>query len=154
MSSFPHTNYLLAKFKYVTNVSGTILHDALKLDSHLPKKCFYICFNESPLKLMKNAFYFILKALFVLKIFKFLSYIFVMWKKRLNQKDLTTQPGQQTITIHILPKILRSKVNQTLKFGQAIEYNNKYFSSKIMQKRRQGDQFQTSICFIKKLYMK
>ena len=27
---------------------------------------------ESPLKLMKNAFYFILKALFVLKIFKFL----------------------------------------------------------------------------------
>ena len=27
---------------------------------------------ESPLKMMKNAFYFILKALFVLKIFKFL----------------------------------------------------------------------------------
>ena len=31
------------------------------------------CFIESPLKLMKNAFNFILKALFVLKIFKFLS---------------------------------------------------------------------------------
>ena len=29
--------------------------------------------NESPLKMMKNAFYFILKALFVPKIFKFLS---------------------------------------------------------------------------------
>ena len=29
--------------------------------------------NESPLKVMKNAFYFTLKALFVLKIFKFLS---------------------------------------------------------------------------------
>ena len=29
--------------------------------------------NESPLKMMKNAFYFTLKALFVLKIFKFLS---------------------------------------------------------------------------------
>ena len=28
---------------------------------------------ESPLKMMKNAFYFTLKALFVLKIFKFLS---------------------------------------------------------------------------------
>ena len=27
---------------------------------------------ESPLKMMKNAFYFILQALFVLKIFKFL----------------------------------------------------------------------------------
>ena len=29
--------------------------------------------TESPLKMMKNAFYFISKALFVLKIFKFLS---------------------------------------------------------------------------------
>ena len=29
--------------------------------------------NENPLKMMKNAFYFTLKALFVLKIFKFLS---------------------------------------------------------------------------------
>ena len=29
--------------------------------------------TESPLKLMKNVFYFISKALFVLKIFKFLS---------------------------------------------------------------------------------
>ena len=29
--------------------------------------------NEGPLKVMKNAFYFASKALFVLKIFKFLS---------------------------------------------------------------------------------
>ena len=29
--------------------------------------------TENPLKMMKNAFYFTLKALFVLKIFKFLS---------------------------------------------------------------------------------
>ena len=35
-----------------------------------------ICFIESPLKIMKNAFYFILKALFILKIFKFLSWLF------------------------------------------------------------------------------
>ena len=32
--------------------------------------------TESPLKMMKNAFYFTLKALFVLKIFKFLSWLF------------------------------------------------------------------------------
>ena len=31
---------------------------------------------EIPLKMMKNDFYFTLKALFVLKIFKFLSWIF------------------------------------------------------------------------------
>ena len=47
--------------------------DSLKWDSHLPKKICFICFNGSPPKMMKNAFYFILKARFVLKIFKFLS---------------------------------------------------------------------------------
>ena len=34
------------------------------------------CFIETPLKMIKNAFYFILKALFGLKIFKFLSWLF------------------------------------------------------------------------------
>ena len=32
----------------------------------------FIYFNKSPFKMMKNAFYFNLKALFVLKIFPFL----------------------------------------------------------------------------------
>ena len=36
------------------------------------KKCVF-CFIESTSKMMKNAFYFILRARFVLKIFKFLS---------------------------------------------------------------------------------
>ena len=36
---------------------------------------------------------------------------------------MTSQPGQQTIVIHILLNISRSKSNQTLKFGQLIEYN-------------------------------
>ena len=36
---------------------------------------------------------------------------------------MTSQPGKQTIAIHILPNILRSKENQTMKFGQLIEYN-------------------------------
>ena len=48
----------------------------LKSDSHLPKKFCVISLIESPLEAMKNAFYFILKALFVLKIFKFLSRLF------------------------------------------------------------------------------
>ena len=38
-------------------------HFCLKSDSHLPKKFLFIYFNESPLKIMKNAFYFILKYL-------------------------------------------------------------------------------------------
>ena len=40
------------------------------------KKVFFICFNDSPSKMKKNTFYFILKALFVLKIFNFLSWLF------------------------------------------------------------------------------
>ena len=40
--------------------------------------------TESPLKMMKNAFYFILKALGVLKTFKFLSLLFGHVEKRLD----------------------------------------------------------------------
>ena len=36
---------------------------------------------------------------------------------------MTLQTGQQTITIHILPNISRSKNNQTKKNGQLIEFN-------------------------------
>ena len=48
---------------------------ALKSNSHLPKILFF-CIVNSPSKIMKNAFYFTLKALFVLKIFEFLSWLF------------------------------------------------------------------------------
>ena len=40
------------------------------------EKICVVCLIKSPLKMMKNAFYFILKALFDLKIFKFLSRLF------------------------------------------------------------------------------
>ena len=71
----------------------------LKSNSHLPKKKI-ICFNDSPSKIRKNAFYFILKALFVLKMFKPLSWLFghvekTAWseKIRLISKFMTSQPG-------------------------------------------------------------
>ena len=38
---------------------------------------------------------------------------------------MTSQPCEQTIVIHILPKISRSKGNWTMKFGQLIECNMK-----------------------------
>ena len=47
----------------------------LKSGSHLPKTNWVICFIESPFKMIKHAFYFILKVLFVLKIFKVSSWI-------------------------------------------------------------------------------
>ena len=36
---------------------------------------------------------------------------------------MRSQSGKQTIVIHILPNISQSKGNQTLNFGQLIEYN-------------------------------
>ena len=38
---------------------------------------------------------------------------------------MMSQPGLQTIAIHIFPNISQSKGNQTMKFGQLIEYNKK-----------------------------
>ena len=36
---------------------------------------------------------------------------------------MTLQPRKQIIAVHILPNISRSKSNETIKFGQLIEYN-------------------------------
>ena len=38
---------------------------------------------------------------------------------------MKSQPGLQTIAIHILPNISQSKGNQRIKFGQLIEYNKR-----------------------------
>ena len=84
--------------------------------------------TEVALKMMKNAFYFTLKSLFVLKIFKFLSWLFghveklVDYKYKINFKvyDVTTW---ETVGIPILSNIPRSKDNQSMKFVRLIEYN-------------------------------
>ena len=36
---------------------------------------------------------------------------------------MTSQPGSQTIVIYILSNISRSKCNQTMKFGQLVDYD-------------------------------
>ena len=38
---------------------------------------------------------------------------------------MTSQPGLQRIAIHILPNISQDKGNQTMKFGQLVEYNKR-----------------------------
>ena len=38
---------------------------------------------------------------------------------------MTSQPGKQTIVIHVLPSILKNKDNPAIKFGQLREYNIK-----------------------------
>ena len=44
-------------------------------------------------------------------------------KIRLIIKFMTLKPEKQTIVIHILPNISRSKGNQPMKFGQLIDHN-------------------------------
>ena len=44
---------------------------------------------------------------------------------------MTSPPGKWTIAIHILPNILRSKDNKTMKSGQLIEYNMRNIFIKI-----------------------
>ena len=36
---------------------------------------------------------------------------------------MTSQPGKQTVAIHVMPNMSRSKDNERMKFGQLIEYN-------------------------------
>ena len=61
--------------------------------------------------------------------FNFLSWHFSHVKKGLDQKDrlilkfMPSQPGKQTLAIHVFPNISGSKGNQTIKFGRLIEYN-------------------------------
>ena len=74
---FDHSNIfrnLLLEIKTTINCLSAMLI-SLKVGPS-PFKQFFFCFNESPLKMIKNAFYFILKALLVLKIFKLLSWLF------------------------------------------------------------------------------
>ena len=49
---------------------------------------------------------------------------------------MTSQPGKQTIAIHILPNISRIKGNQTTKFGQLIEYGmrNVFHTQNVLKK--------------------
>ena len=61
---------------------------------------------------------------------------------------MTSQTGQQKITIHILANISQNKSNQTMKFGQlTIET----LSFKNHAKNEVG---RLVLCFLKKLYMR
>ena len=52
---------------------------------------------------------------------------------------MTSQAGKQMIATYTLPNISRNKGNQSMKFGQFIEYKMRNFSGTILQKMRQGD---------------
>ena len=49
---------------------------------------------------------------------------------------MKSQTGKQKTAIHILPNILRNKGNQTMKFGQSIEYNMRNISRPFSKKSK------------------
>ena len=58
----------------------------------------------------------------------YLEFLFMQEKgliREIGQKSkfMMLQPGKQSIATQILPYISRNKDNQTVKFGQLIEYN-------------------------------
>ena len=70
--------YIIPWFQYFIGTS--FFHNLFSIQQFLKAV-------ESPLKMMKNAYYFTSKALFVLKIFKSLSWLFGYASKRLDKKD-------------------------------------------------------------------
>ena len=64
-----------------------------------------------------------LAKLFVNNILSFICFLYR--KIRLTSKFIVSQPGLQTIAIHMLLTISQSKGNQAMKFGQLTEYNKK-----------------------------
>ena len=64
---------------FIISVKMETHRQLLKSNSPLPKTI--ICFNDNVSNLMKNAFYFILKALLFVKIFKFFSCLFLHVEK-------------------------------------------------------------------------
>ena len=58
--------------------------------------------------------------------------------------------------MHILPNASQSKSNQTMKFGQLIEYNkgNIFSFFKNQVEKEAGRLVPESFCFLKKLYLK
>ena len=73
------------------------------------------CFNKTPLKWWKMLF---IPPSKLFSLSRYLNFCLDFLEKT---TFMTSQPDQQTITIHILPDISRSKGDQTMKFGQFIE---------------------------------
>ena len=116
-------------------------------------KSWFICFNESSLKIVKNPFYFIFNYFCYQNIYTFVLTFWsyrksgVIRNTRLISKFMTSQPCQQTITILILPNIFQSKSNQIVKLSQLIEYNKRHNFLRILC-RKWGREISSTPLFV------
>ena len=80
--------------------------------------------------MMKNAFYFTLKTILFVKIFRFFTWLFEKWldkEAKVNFEIYDFTDWEKIIIIHELPSISRSKDNQAMKFGQLIKLREIFF---------------------------
>ena len=65
-------------------------------------------------------------------------------------KSVTSHPGKQAITIHILPNFSESKGNQKIQFDQLIKYNKKNIFLQNSCRKRRGRLIPILFLFFKK----
>ena len=83
-----HCPWSVQKTRKMAFIDGV---SKLNLDCRLPKKIVIIYVNENTLKMVKNAFYFMWKALLVYEIFTYLSWFFGYIEKWLDNKAFKLQ---------------------------------------------------------------
>ena len=67
---------------------------------------------------------------------------------------MTSNTGQQIITIHILPNISKSKENQAMKFGQIMKYSMRNISLINHVKNDVGRLVPDLLLLFKKVYIR
>ena len=126
---------------YVKYSGLEVYLSCLKLGSHLPKNLWYLL-DWKPFKNDEKCFLFQLKSSFCSQdIYVFVTTFWsyrrngLIRKIRLTSKLMTSQTRLQTISIHVMHKTSQNKGNQTMKFGQLIEYNKiEIFLQKLCRK--------------------
>ena len=126
----------------------------LEVELSPSKKICFICFDEKCFLFhLKSPFSFSRYLIFCLD-------FFFIQKKGLDQKDKFNFEFYDVITwltnnysTHIVQYLTKlSQPSNEIWLDNRLK-QQKYFSSKIVHKMRQRGQFQTSFCFLKKLYM-
>ena len=122
-----------------------------------------ICFlrDWKPFKTDEKCFLFYLKGFFrsydisvFVTTFRSCRENALIRKMRLISKFMTSQPGLQRIAIHILPNISQDKGNQTMKFGQLVEYNKRNNFLQKLSGKWGRETSSRPLYFLKKLNMR
>ena len=136
-------------------------YETFKVGLSPSKKKNFICFNDSPTKIIKNDFLLHIKSSFRSQGISIFVLIFAACRKNdLNRKTVNFEIYDVTtwLTKNYNIRITQYFTNQRQPDNEIWSFNRtfqgKYFCLKIMQKMRQANWFQIAFCFLKKLYIR